>query len=677
MRDRTMVGVVRTVASLGATLGAGGLATMAAVGQVEKWAVYLVLPAVFFAAFLWVVTPTQPRNPVVWAMGGSAACAGIWVLGLATTMVLIGDPALLGPDVVPAELPRTAAWVVAGTAWAWVGAFAPMLTVGLLLFPDGRLPGRGWRWVLLLAVAATMGGIAAGIWTTRPWHDGLAFTGLVLDLSFVGISVAAALSLAALLVRFVRSTGLLRQQFKWIVWGASIFVPTLLFASAVDGSRYDVPAVVAVVLLAESAFLGAYGTAVGRFRLYDVDVVISRTVVYGTLAVFIATVYVGTVVGVGQLLGSGPDPNPGLAITATAGVAVAVQPLRRHVQRAANRLVYGRKATPYEVLSDFSRRLAVTDDALLDQVARSLVEGTGANRAAVWITVDGDLVRAAVWPDASGERAESVSTFSIVRDGVVLGRLTLAAPPGQQLSDEDCRLAHEVASGLGLTLRNRRLTGVLRARIGELRDSRRRLVAVQDETRRHLERDLHDGAQQQLVALKVKLGLARGIAASDGAVRTAEALAGLGRDADLAIETIRDFARGVYPPLLEAEGLGPAVTAFLRRSPVPVTVQADGVGRCGQQAEATVYFCIVEAMQNVIQHAAATAAHVRLDRAAGGLRFEVVDDGAGFDPLVTPRGAGLTMMSDRLDAANGELDVESSPSRGTTVRGSVPVEARP
>lgn len=677
MRDCVLVGVARAIAALGAALGLGGLGTMVGVGQVEEWAVYMVLPAVFFAAFVWVVVPTQPRNPVVWAMSVSAACAGIWALGLATTLVIVGDPGLLVTDFVPTELPRTAAWVMAGTAWAWIGAFAPVLTIGLLLFPDGRLPGSGWRWVVHLAVISTLGGVAAGFWTTRPGYDGVPFTGGLSELSFLGVTVAAVLSLAALVTRFARSTGQLRQQFKWVVWGASIFVPAFVVTSSVEGSRYDVPAVVAAFLVAEAVFLGAYGIAVGRFRLYDVDVVISRTVVYGTLAVFIATVYVGTVVGIGQLLGSGPEPNPGLAITATAGVAVAVQPVRRHVQRAANRLVYGRRATPYEVLSDFSRRVAVTDDALLDQVSRSLVEGTGATRAAVWVTVDGDLVRAAEWPDVPAAREEEVTAFPIMRDGVLLGRLMLSVAPGQHVSEDDRRLADEVAAGLGLTLRNRRLTGVLRARIDELRESRRRLVVVQDDTRRRLERDLHDGAQQQLVALKVKLGLARGIAVKDGATRTGALLEELGGEADLTIDTVRDFARGVYPPLLEAEGLASAVTAYLRRSPVPTTLQADGVDRCDRQAEATVYFCIVEALQNVARHAAATAAHVRLDGQDRVLAFEVVDDGIGFDPVHTPRGGGLTTINDRLDAAGGELAIRSARGRGTVLRGIVPREGQP
>jgi signal transduction histidine kinase len=345
--------------------------------------------------------------------------------------------------------------------------------------------------------------------------------------------------------------------------------------------------------------------------------------------------------------------------------------VRRRLERVANRLVFGRRATPYEVLSEFSRRVAATSNDLLDDAARSLAEGTRAERVVISVMVDGEALEAAAWPEGTAASAEPVS-FPITDADTTLGSLDVYLPAGQQLQDDDRRLAEQLASGMGLALRNQLLTERLEARVEELRESRRRLVAVQDETRRRLERDLHDGAQQQLVALKVKLGLGRAIAEKDGASQTAELLSRLSGEADAAVDAMREFARGVYPPLLEAEGLASAIAAQARRAPIPVTVDSDGIGRYPREIESTVYFCVLEALRNTVQHAGASQATVTLTQSNGALEFLVTDDGAGFDPD-TARGVGLTAMADRLDALTGELQIHTEPGNGTTLTGTIPV----
>ncbi|MGA8040675.1 MAG: histidine kinase, partial [Acidimicrobiia bacterium] len=314
---------------------------------------------------------------------------------------------------------------------------------------------------------------------------------------------------------------------------------------------------------------------------------------------------------------------------------------------------------------------------LLVEVARSLVEGTSAESAGVWVASGTGIRLAAAWPEgASVELETATATAPVSHDGERLGALTLSAPAGQRLDPNDERLLSEVAAGMGLALRNLELTEDLRARVAELRASRRRIVAVQDETRRRLERDLHDGAQQQLVALKVKLGLARSLATGDIAPRTSALLDGLSVESDTAIEAMRDFARGVYPPLLGAEGLTSALTAHARKLPIPVRIDAEGIGRYPRDVEATVYFCALEALQNVALHARATRAGIRVREEDGALSFEVSDDGVGFDYAETGRGTGLTNMADRVDAVEGTLDVVSVPGQGTTVRGRIPVMER-
>jgi len=220
-------------------------------------------------------------------------------------------------------------------------------------------------------------------------------------------------------------------------------------------------------------------------------------------------------------------------------------------------------------------------------------------------------------------------------------------------------------------LRNVRLTAELQATVDDLTASRRRLVRAQDEERHRIERNLHDGAQQQLVALNIQLGLLDAAADDPGEVReiAGELRAGLRG----ALDDLRALARGIYPPLLADQGLGPALRAQADRAPLPVLVEADGIGRYRRDAEAAAYFCILEALQNVAKYARASRATVALACPDGHLEFTVSDDGDGFDPAQATRGTGLQGMADRLAAAGGTLRVRSGPGLGTTISGGLPV----
>jgi len=210
------------------------------------------------------------------------------------------------------------------------------------------------------------------------------------------------------------------------------------------------------------------------------------------------------------------------------------------------------------------------------------------------------------------------------------------------------------------------------ALIEDLRASRQRLVAASDEARRRLERNLHDGAQQRLVALRITLGLARRVAGSSSP-EADELLAQTEQEAQDALEELRDLARGIYPPLLADLGLAAALEAQARKAAVPVTVEAPGLGRYPQDIEAAVYFCVLEALQNVAKYARASRATVALACPDGRLEFTVTDDGDGFDPAQATRGTGLQGMADRLAAAGGTLRVRSRPGLGTTISGTLPV----
>jgi signal transduction histidine kinase len=255
--------------------------------------------------------------------------------------------------------------------------------------------------------------------------------------------------------------------------------------------------------------------------------------------------------------------------------------------------------------------------------------------------------------------------FEVRHQGESLGAITVATPARELLTPAQEKLIEDLASQAGLVLRNAAL-------IADLRASRQRLVAAQDEERRKIERNLHDGAQQQLVALAVKLGLVEHLVDRD-ASKARQMLAEAKGETGEALENLRDLARGIYPPLLADKGLAAALESQVRRSPVPVAIEPDGIGRYPQETEAAVYFCCLEALQNVTKYAGASAATVRLGHAAGELTFEVVDDGTGFDAQHTKHGTGLQGMADRLAALDGSLEIRSAPGEGTTVAGHVPI----
>jgi len=242
---------------------------------------------------------------------------------------------------------------------------------------------------------------------------------------------------------------------------------------------------------------------------------------------------------------------------------------------------------------------------------------------------------------------------------------TLSKPPNESLSPVEQKLVNDLAAQAGLVLRNSRL-------IEDLRASRQRLVAAQDEERRRLERDLHDGAQQQLVALAVQARMAESFAGTDPN-KERELLHQVQQGVQDALENLRDLARGIYPPLLADQGLAAAIEAQSRRATVPVRLESDGVGRYPQEIETAVYFCTLEALQNAAKYAHPGEVLVRLQEEGVELLFSIQDDGEGFDQATTPLGSGLQNMADRLAALGGDLLVSSMPRLGTTVEGRVPI----
>jgi signal transduction histidine kinase len=624
-----------------------------------------------FAAVGALVASRRPDSPIGWLLIpiGFGPALGFLGLGYAR-WALIQRPGSL-------PFGHAAAWI---TTWAFSPIFLILLV--LLLFPSGRLPSPRWKpfaWMVgtLIAVSTVGSALVEGP-IDRESLPGIENPIAVPEFRVVNNAALILTGLfflicvASLFIRYRRASGDERQQMKWLAFGAVAAGIGLPLSDALPSPVADWVALAALVSLAAGISI-----AVLRFRLYDVDIVINKTVVYGLLAVFIAAVYLGIVVVLGAVF-FGRRGNLALSIVATALIAAAFQPVRARTERLANRLVYGKSANPYEVLSEFSQRvIRYSADEVVPQVAELIRDATRAEAAEVWLRVGHQLELRGSSPEVLEETQRRIdlvgegqpdipgvtSTAPIDYQGELLGAIGIRTRRGRELDPRTQSLVRDFARQAALVLRNVRL-------LAELQASRQRLVSAQNEERRKLERDLHDGAQQQLVALKVQLGLAERIAAEE---KVKTMLSQLQASTDETIDALRDLARGIYPPVLADQGLSAALNVQASKAQHQISISSDGIGRYPQAIEAAVYFCCLEAMQNAGKYAGGASVEIRLRRDNGSLVFEVEDEGPGFHPETVKRGSGLQNMTDRVEALGGKLSLVSSPGSGTLVRGEVPI----
>jgi signal transduction histidine kinase len=422
----------------------------------------------------------------------------------------------------------------------------------------------------------------------------------------------------------------------------------------------------------------------------------AQLLVLGGLASFVLGVYVVAVVGGGWLLSRSSLPDVLPAVVATAVVALAFDAVHRWLSGLAGRVLHTDQFAPFEVLRRFSG--AVTGRYAAEDVpaemARVLAEGTGAAWARVWLRAGDQYDLAAESPAGVGP-SEAVRTADprdddepgrrwqeVLHGGELLGVLVVQERPHVRLTAAEERLFAGLAAQAGLALRAAGLRSALEqrarelaTRADELRRSRQRLVDAQDDERRRLERDIHDGAQQHLVALAVNLRLAQTLADRDPE-RAVPVLRQQEDAAGEAVDTLVRLMRGIYPSRLSEEGLVAALEAAAATSTVPVTVTAVGVDRLPPRVEAAAYFCGTEALQNAAKHAQASSVRVELSRSDvdDTLVVCVEDDGRGFGPQDHSAGSGLTNMRERVEALDGSLEITST-ERGVRLVARIPLTA--
>jgi signal transduction histidine kinase len=544
----------------------------------------------------------------------------------------------------------TVAELIAGASWLPQAALFVMI---LLLFPTGHLPGRRWSLVAWLSVLGVVLCGPGALDADPPY----AVDGLPTPFA-VGITLIAVVMLAALVAalrRFRSSTGVLRQQMKWFALSSSFLVLTLIPTAMLWGASPLLPVLSAVAL---TLWPVAIGAAILRYRLYDVDLVISRTFTYLTLTILLGLVYAGTVVVIGTFAGQG---SPWATAGATLLAAAAFKLLHRRVQeRVDDRFLPARQDALRSVAAFLERlRADQAEPEQVEDVLRSSLDDPGLE---LWFVLQGDDPPV----DARGRpvtaRPHDTESFAVERGGVTLGQVVWRPRTGQQRA-----MLPSVVAAAGLAIDMARLRVELRRRLEDVEASRARIASVADEERRRIERDLHDGAQQRLVSIGLTLRHAQHQLGSDddGARQT---LDGAVAEVAAAIDELRELAHGLRPALLEA-GLGAALRDLASRAPVPVDVAATGA-RYPPDVEAAAYFVACEGLTNAVKHAGAEHIQLQVARHDGSLVVSVADDGVGG--AAVGGGSGLTGLSDRVAARGGHLYVDSVLGRGTKLIAELP-----
>lgn len=637
----------------------------------------------------------RPREPMGMLILAFAEAGALWALG-----------AGLRADVSAGSGVRDLGSVLQVVGVALLPAIGMHILFGL---PDGVITKRGRTITVIIGYVVSLG-VAGYLWSQRP----------KLPLWPVAVTGALALLAGAIVStsRYNKSRGLERQRMQWFGWSMTVAFTVGVFAGATrllvnwPTNVIEAAAIAALPIPLALAF-GATTKRVGR-----VDRLLTQTVsVAGLTGVVLAT-YILIVLGLGHV------PKPGtertLLLLSMIGAVVAAMlylPTRERLTSIANNIVYGERHAPDEVLRTFGSRLsrAIPLDELLLQMAESLRKTLALDLVEVWTGSGGSLERRVCDPDRpvvhmrigakelpvvsragvsgpawikvwlsqliEGREGSMVRVAPITHQGDLLGMIVVERrDPDEAFGEENERVMTELARQVGLALHNAQLDSALQEsyqelqkRAEDLRASRERIVAAGDAERRKLERNLHDGAQQHLVALAVKVKLVKNLVEADP--NTAKSmLEELGGDVQEAVQQLRDLAHGIYPPILVDRGLGPALESAAAKAALPTSIVADDVQRHRQEIEAAVYFCVLEALQNAGKHAGeGKSALVRVWEEPGVLLFQVADDGAGFDTKTKGLGAGFTNMSDRLGAIGGTFSVESAPGKGTKISGRIPL----
>ena len=557
-------------------------------------------------------------------------------------------------------------------------ATAGLLALSLLVFPDGRLPSRRWRPALFSLLVGMALLVLAG--TLRPGRYDQPFAAASNPLGIPGARAAMravditgwlfvlagiACAAAALVVRLRRAHGIQRQQLKLVlaVGATAAIVAAPLMSTWLVWPHGHLQLRMAVLGVCFATFPLAAGIAILRYRLFDIDVVINRTLVYGAVSVVLAALFAATTLLLGTALGRG---SAWATAAATLVVAIAFRPLRARFQDAVDKRFNRARYDALRRTADFLEALRA-GRAAPEQVEGFLRELLGDPGLELrFFLPESELYVDTRGVPIAAEADDERQLIPIERDGRPLG-IVLHDPATQEQPD----LLRRVVEAGGLAIEIARLRVELRRQLAEVEASRARIVTAANEERRRIERDLHDGAQQRLVSIGLALRHAQHELTGASPQRATQTLDAAVAEVEVAIDELRELARGLPPAQLDA-GLAPAFSELARRAPIPVQVNACKE-RFDRGVEAAAYFIGCEGLTNAVKHAQATRIILSAARQDGKLIVSVTDNGIGGAAPV--QGSGLNGLADRVAALGGTLRIESESGAGTTLVAELPCES--
>ena len=644
---------IACVAALALELHAANYTTLVYVGVNEALALIAVL-----------LTTRRPEHPISWVL---AITAFVWAIGpLAHAYAfeaLVADPGKL-----PGGL--AAAWL---DNWAWLPALALPLSALLLLMPDGHLASRRW-WPVpaALAVGTVCASFAVSssptfdLGTATPIENPLALdTQAVIVAGIVGgILVIGGLgaSLVAFVVRYWSSDGDERQQLRWVGVSLGLAVPLGVLGASLWGV---VPGAEVLPALAFLALPTGIAVAVLKYRLYEIDLVVNRALVYGVMTVGVVGSYVAVVGFVGATLSPSGDLVVSLVVTGV--VAVCFQPLRARVQRFVNRLMYGERVDPYTAIAGLGRTLA--SSLQLDAVLSNVVETIGHTLALQYVGLalaGSDASREGETAAEYGAPITDLLALPLVHQGIAVGELRLAPRPGERLRERDHRLIADLAPQVAAAVHAVGLSQ-------ELQLARQRIVQLREEERRRIRRDLHDGLGPALAGLTFTLEAVRNLTESD-LQRADELLVSATEQVQTMIGDVRRLIYGLRPATLDQLGLAASLRGLASQESSPgtsVTIDApSSLPPLPAAVEVAAYWIAQEALTNVRRHAHARTCSVHVAVEPTVLRLEVADDGEGLTSGST--GIGLHTMRERAAEIGGACEIGPRTGGGTLVMASLP-----
>jgi signal transduction histidine kinase len=642
----------------------GGLRALEDLGlSLDSFAAYSVAMDVVFAAVYGAVAAL-----IFWRKSEDR-------VGLFVSLALLTFGTATFPATMTTLAARHPVWEVPVAFFHFLGSAS--FGLFLYLFPDGRFLPRWTRWVALVWIGWQVPRYFFPNWYLDP-NSWLTLVAMTVWSGALGTAVYSQVH------RYRRvSSPVQRQQIKWVVFGISVALAVFLgivlalttFARAPDSPGALLAHLIGYTFVSYLALLlipVSIGIAMLRHRLFDVDLVINRTLVYGTLTAIVVLLYVLVVGGLGALLQV--RGNLMISLLATGLVAVIFQPLRDRLQRVANRLMYGERDDPYGVLSRLGSRLESTlaHDAVLPAVARTVKEALKLPYVAIQLRRDGSFETAA----ATGDPVDQPLEVPLIYGGETVGRLILGPRSGDEtFGPSDRRLLEDLAHQIGAAAHAVRLTDEALRLSADLQRSRERLVTAREEERRRLRRDLHDGLGPQLAGLTMTAEAARDLVSTDPE-QAKELLSDLMERAQAAVSDVRHLVYALRPPALDALGLLGAlrVHADHHDGAVRVTVEApERLPSLPAAVEVAAYRIALEAINNAERHAAARTCVVRvaLDETDEALIVEIADDGRGIGEE-RGTGVGLSSMRERASELGGSCTVEALASGGTRIRAYLP-----